>query len=91
MATSKGSDTCDSIEDEPPPLISDNGKSTLKAEIAQSPADKGQVLGSDEDEDEFDEMEDGSEEGCWRGLSSWWMDGEIPSSQINNLLKRIGT
>ena len=65
MASSKGSDICNSNEDEPPPLISDSDKSNSRNEYTDFEANKRQDLGSD-DEDEFDEIEDGSEEVWWK-------------------------
>ena len=66
METSKVSDTYDSNEDEPPPLISDSSKPKLGNRNAQEEPDQGQILRSDEDEDEFDELEDGAEEVWWK-------------------------
>ena len=65
MAEFKGNEACDSSGDEPPPLMS-NDICKINNSKAQPESECCVVSESDEDGDEFDDMEDGSEEVWWK-------------------------
>ena len=65
MAELQRQTSYDSNEDEPPPMISNSDLSNLNNCNAQNQIRNCEVSGSDE-EDEFEELEDGSEEVWWK-------------------------